>query len=104
MTALLNILPQAQVDLLSHVDYLANRSPDIATRFNNAVNDIYDQLLQHPQLGECYKVPSPSGANVRFLTIAGYSNYVLFYREQDSRIDILRLLHGSQDWQRALFR
>jgi len=39
---------------------------------------------------------------VRMIAVKGFKNYLLFYLEQETSIDIIRVLHGARDIPEAL--
>jgi len=36
---------------------------------------------------------------IRFRTISGFSNYLIFYRQVDTVLEIIRVLHGARDYE-----
>jgi toxin ParE1/3/4 len=34
---------------------------------------------------------------MRRLTVKGFENWLLFYRDTEDRIDVIRVLHGARD-------
>jgi toxin ParE1/3/4 len=50
-----------------------------------------------PKIGEAYPVPSPRFGDVRRTSVKRFRKYVLYYREIEGGIEILRILHGARD-------
>jgi toxin ParE1/3/4 len=40
---------------------------------------------------------NPELRDVRRLTVTGFENWLLFYRDTEDRIDVIRVLHGARD-------
>ncbi len=81
----------AETDLILIWVYHAEKSERAAQRIRNEIASRYDLLLEHPRMGR-------SREEVR----AGFrsfpvGNYVIFYRELEDGIEIVRVLHGAQD-------
>ena len=69
----------------------------MAWRFADAVDAMIEMLCQNPELGERLHA-DPTG-QIRYRTISGFKNYLIFYRQQDSQLQILRILHGARDYE-----
>jgi toxin ParE1/3/4 len=85
-------LDQAVEDLKAVRTYIARDNPsaaaDIAQRIRNAVKILGD----YPAAGRAGRVP-----NTRELVVAG-TPYILPYRVRAESVEILRVLHGAQQW------
>jgi toxin ParE1/3/4 len=93
---MLIVSPQAEQDLVDIWIYIAQDNPDNADRFLDHLNEQALNLLVLPQQG---KLRPELAQNLRSFPIA---KYVLFYREQDSNIELVRVLHAARDLE-ALF-
>ena len=40
----------------------------------------------------------PTG-QIRYRTISGFRNYLIFYRRVDDILEVVRLLHGARDYE-----
>lgn len=89
-------LPQAQEDLLDIWLHIAADSPFHADRFLDLLDEKMRLLADTPGIGRSRAELSPG---LRGLP-AG--NYVIFYRQVSTGIEIVRVLHGSRDIE-ALF-
>ncbi len=83
--------PRAELDLLDIWDYIADESFDRADDFLDCVDRKLQTLASNPGLGRR-----------REELLAGLQsfplgNYVVFYREIENGIDVIRILHGSRD-------
>jgi len=92
-----NILPEAEEDIESHGDYIFERNPSAALRFADAVNETIKMLLGNPNLGERFRADLTG--QIRFRTISGFRNYLIFYRQVDTVLEIIRVLHGARDYE-----
>ena len=91
MTRKIVVSRDAEVDLILIWVYYAEKSALAAQRVREEIASKYDLLLQYPQLGR-------SRDEVRKgLRSFSIGNYVVFYREIDNGIQIVRVLHGAQD-------
>ena len=97
MNLVRDILPEARQDIVSHEDYLFERDPSVAQRFGDAVNETIKMLCRSPNLGE--RLSTDSSGQIRFRTISGFKNYLIFYRRVDAVLEILRVLHGARDYE-----
>jgi len=73
--------------------YLAERNPIAAIEQILAILDQVESLLPtHPQIGRGGRVNE-----TRELVIVN-TKFIAIYQISDTRIDILRILHGARDW------
>ena len=92
-----DILPAAKQDIVSYGDYLAERDISVAWRFADAVDAMIEMLCRNPELGERLHA-DPTG-QIRYRTISGFTNYLIFYRRVDSVLEVVRILHGARDYE-----
>jgi toxin ParE1/3/4 len=85
-------LPQAQSNRLAQLDYIAQDNPLAAISQDEEIEWQVDVLADHPELGRTGRVDG-----TRELVITNTS-FVVVYRINGSRIEILRVLHSSQQW------
>jgi len=90
------ILPEADSDIDTYSNYIAERNLSASWRFADAVDATIQMLLRNPELGE--RVRSDPTGQIRYRTISGFKNYPIFYRRMDSVLEIIRVLHGAQDY------
>jgi toxin ParE1/3/4 len=89
--------PKAREDVLAHFVYIGQDNPSAAERFLAAVERGYARVLDFPGLGAPVLYQSPSLQGVRKWAVPDFRNYLIFYREQDYGIEVLRVLHGARD-------
>lgn len=93
-------LPGAIATLDAQLDYIAQDNPSAAIEQGDRVLEQVEQLLEHPNLGRPGRV-----ARTRELVI-GRTPFIVVYRVRSRarRIELIRVLHGSQRWPRSASR
>ena len=97
MTLSLHITPEASQEADDIALYLEERNVSAARRFARAFEQTTEMLCRNPALGERLHA-DPTG-QIRYRTIAGFNNYLIFYRRVDSVLEIIRILHGARDYE-----
>lgn len=97
MKLFLYLLPQAETDLDSHVNFLAKTSREKALRFDRAAFSSLDLLCAMPLIGRKVKCLNPRLSGMRFWLVKGFEEYMIFYRVFDNYIEVIRILHSAQD-------
>lgn len=85
-------LPSASLTRDILLDYIARESPAAAIQQDAEIDNQLDQLLQYPEMGRPGRIPF-----TRELVI-GRTPFIVAYRIKNERIEILRVLHGAQQW------
>ena len=89
-------LKRTSIDLEEAFDWLAERDMRAAWQMLDRARKRGDiDLRDNPEIG-----PSGRVDGTRELVITG-TNYILIYRIRAGEIQILRVLHGAQQWPRA---
>ncbi len=97
MTAV-RVRPQADRDTdLAAAFYAREANVDTALPFLVAVDQVYERLAQHPQIGTIVKNFEPRLAEVRFWPVPGFESHLVFYVPLRGVVEILRVLHGARD-------
>lgn len=90
-------------DLKGILDYFADvHAVDDALRFLDALDETIAFIKDFPDLGSPWESTGQRPFGLRFRLVKGFENYLVLYRHDDQHIDILRLVHGSQDVERQL--
>ncbi len=89
-------LPSALVTRNAQLDYIAQDSFLTTIDQDAEIEKQVDMLLVHPNMGRSGRVKT-----TRELVI-GRTSFIVAYRVKDDRIEILRVLHGSQQWPRNI--
>ena len=92
------VLPKADQDLDDEADYLAEQSgPEVALNFLAATRETFELLAGQPDMGWTCRLPNPALASVRVFRVRRFERSLIFYRPAHEYIEILRVLHSSQD-------
>ena len=89
-------LPSAEATRDAQLDYIAQDSLIAAIDQDTEIEKQVDMLLDHPEMGRPGRVKT-----TRELVISRTS-FIAAYRIKGQRIEILRVLHGSQQWPRSM--
>ena len=93
---------KAKRDALRIFVYIGEQNMDAAERFLRALNDDIKKLSDMPGMGARREFTSRQLANLRSWPISGFENYLIFYRFDKETLQILRVIHGARDLERAL--
>ncbi|WP_248799005.1 type II toxin-antitoxin system RelE/ParE family toxin [Pseudomonas sp. MWU13-2105] len=87
-------LPSAIHDRDVQLDYIGERNPGAAIDQGDRIEHQVGQLLDHPEMGRFGRIEG-----TRELVISG-TPFVVVYRLRPrlKLIEIIRLLHGAQQW------
>lgn len=85
-------LKRAIHDRDAQIDYIAQDNPLAAVSQGDRIDEQVDMLLQHPQIGR------PGRKQGTRELVISRTPFIVVYRINGKRIELLRLLHGSQKW------
>ena len=85
-------LRRAINDRDAQLDYIAQDNPLAAIGQDERIERQIDMLLQHPQMGR------PGRKKGTRELVISRTPFVVVYRAKGPRIEIIRLLHGAQQW------
>lgn len=83
--------PQALQDLEEIHDFIADDNSGAALRFINLLEKKCESLTRIPAMGRRREELAPG---LRSLPVR---KYVIFYRQNKGRVEIIRMLHGARD-------
>ena len=86
-------LPEANRNRFAQLDYIAQDNPLAAANQDEEIEHQVEMLLQHPKMGR----PGRS-KGTRELVISRTPFIAVYRLKGAQRIEIIRLLHGSQQW------
>jgi toxin ParE1/3/4 len=89
------VRPLADNDVDAHADRIARDNLSAALQFLDAVQANYDRIGDNPQIGASRYAHLLEG--LRVWGVPNFENYLVFYIEHSSYIDIIRVLHGARD-------
>ncbi len=97
------VLPKADQDLDDEADYLVNDSGlEVGLSFLAAAQETFELLASQPGMGWHFRFQNPALVSVRVFRVRRFEKFLIFYRPVRGRIEIVRVLHSSQDLE-ALF-
>ena len=85
-------LPAANTNRFEQLDYIAKDNPLAAISQDEQIEHQVDMLMRHPQMGRPRRL-----SGTRELVISR-TPFIVVYRVKGTRIEVIRLLHSSQQW------
>lgn len=82
---------RAEEDVLEQALYIARDNPDAGVRYLEAVHEALRALGRNPKLGGTFKTRNPALKSLRRLIVPGFKNYLIFYLDLDTSIDVIRV-------------
>ncbi len=76
----------------AHIDYIAHDNPLAAVSQGDRIEEQVDMLIDHPKMGR------PGRKKDTRELVISRTPFIMVYRIKGQRIEMLRLLHGSQQW------
>jgi toxin ParE1/3/4 len=94
------LVPSAEADndVFDIACYLADQREGLGFRFYECVDATYQQITDNPQWKGVGPFQHPEAQNIRICPVQQFKNYLIFYRIESDRIEILRVLHGARDY------
>lgn len=89
--ALPHYRPAALADLEDIYDHIAQDNPPRAWSFLEELREAGRRIAEHPRAG---RARPELGRGIRS---RAHGNYVIFYWVRNSRVEILRVIHGARD-------
>jgi toxin ParE1/3/4 len=86
-------LPEAHRNRFEQLDYIAEDNPLAAIGQDEEIERQVAMLIEHPKMGRLGRV-----SGTRELVISSTPFVVVYRLDGPNRIEILRLLHSSQQW------
>jgi plasmid stabilization system protein ParE len=89
--------PKAEQDLDGIEHHIAADNPEAAIKVRRVILAAADFLAQHPEAGRRILRAGPRHAQIRWLVVPRYRNYLIFYQPIGETIVVVRVLHAAQD-------
>ena len=103
MTLSYQITPAAAADLDTQADYLAREAGmDVALRFYVAAANTFASIARMPGLGERRESKHIRLDGSRVWRVEGFERHLVFYRQTDEGLLIIRVLHSARDVNRLI--
>lgn len=95
--------PQAFADLRQAARYLTiQQNQRLALRFAASAEMTFQKLAAMPTLGAFLDTKLLKAPGIRTWTVKGFERYVILYREISGGIEVLRVVHGSRNWEELI--
>lgn len=91
------LTPAADADLEALAEYIAADSPEMAGRVLDRIVAEIERVAANPGIGR-----RRSNVKGRDFRVWGAFSYLIAYRKKDSRIEIVRVVHGARNLVRTL--
>lgn len=93
------ITPKAEADLIEGARWIRAANPAAARAFLDLAFETFDRLTKFPESGPLAKLRHRRLAGVRFCVVPPpFNRWLVFYRLPQAEAEILRVIHGSQNW------
>jgi toxin ParE1/3/4 len=92
----------ARDDLQFIAAYLTAQGGSAGPRFREAAEETLTLIAHQPRAGSPWESDREELDGVRKLPVKGFEKYLVFYREQTLRVEVVRVLHGMRDLERIL--
>ena len=99
------IRPKADQDLDDQAFYYAAEAgPEVGHRFLVSAHETFLLLSTQPEMGCNPKLRLPELTGLRLFRVTGFEKILILYRPLENGVDILRVIHGSQNVRHLLRR
>lgn len=84
-------------DLPVIYSFIAKDDVSAAERVLAAVGETFELLAREPEAGVSYQTRNSKLRGVKMIPVAGYRNYLVFYRVSAECVRILYVVHGARN-------
>lgn len=92
---LVRVSRPAQIDYSQILDYLIERSPQAAEKFEEKFDKLLERLENSPFFG---KFPPYEELRAEGFRMAILGKYLVFYIVQGTVVEVHRIIHGARDY------
>ncbi len=78
-------------------NFIAEDNPEAAEKVITAIEETFQALAENPGLGRPKKMKSLRLRNLRFRSVPRFENYLVFYQEIATGIEVFRVYHAARD-------
>jgi plasmid stabilization system protein ParE len=96
-------LPAAVEDVDAIAAYLYSESPPAGERFATRFDEAMTKLGERPAIGRTREDIARRLGTIRSLAIDGFPNHLIFYKETEDAVLIVRVMHGARRLTPRLF-
>ena len=97
MKGTIDVSREAEKDILGCILYLARENPNLPKRFLAAFEETCKHLLDMPHMGREKTSEYATLLSVREFPMLRFTKYLVFYRENQENLEVVRVLHGARD-------
>jgi len=94
-----HVLRPAERDYFQILDYLIEKSPNAAEKFEEKFIKILERLKRSPFFG---KIPNYEQLRYEGYRMAILDKYLVFYIVQGTVVEVHRIIHGARDYLKIL--
>ena len=99
------VRPKADQDLDDQAFYYATEgSPEVGHRFLVSAHETFLLLSTQPEMGWNPNLRLAALCGLRLFRVTGFDKILVLYRPLENEVEILRVIHGSQNVLRLLRR
>jgi len=91
------LAPCVEDELWGIWKFIAQDNPDAATLVIEAAHETFKSLAGTPGLGRPNRFRNPQLKGIRSWRVAGFENYLMFYRPVPGGIQVLHVYHAARD-------
>ncbi|WP_020475769.1 type II toxin-antitoxin system RelE/ParE family toxin [Zavarzinella formosa] len=91
-----NLTPDARRDLIRIDAYIRQQDPERADRFRRRSQETMSRISESPYSGAPFEF-APEGQEIRWAVIARFRKYIFLYQPIPLGINVIRVMHTSQD-------
>lgn len=97
------IRPLADEDIDRHFEYLnIESSLTTACAYLDALETTLNDIAQNPHIGSMKTMSKDLLSGVRMWPVKRFKRFLVFYINREESIDVIRIIHASQDYLRQL--
>ena len=90
--------PQSEEDAYETYRHIALDSTDAAEAYFDTLFDVFDKLLEHPEIGAVVEEAKGELLGLRLIPVSSkFRKHLVFYLPKENSIHIVRILHSSRD-------
>lgn len=89
--------PKAERDIEECFVYIGTENLDAALRFLISVEESLELLARNSEIGVVREFASSKYFGLRMWPVRGFDRYEIFYLQDETSIDVVRVLHSARD-------
>jgi len=91
------LTPQAREDIKQISAYIARQDTQASIAFRHTLENIYQILLDLPEMGSVRNFGKPELRDLRMLMIPRFKHHLIFYHTTTEGLEIVRVLHSARN-------